>query len=117
MSVQPTLSRRKHCFVTVGATADFDSLVRATLSPPFLTALKANGYTDLRLQYGGNGATILKDFFDSAREKGHGDLDVRISGFDFNKQGLGYEMKDVKGGNGAVEGVVISHAGALSPMP
>ena len=104
---------RKLCFVTIGATAAFDLLIKATLSPRFLEELQASGYTHLLLQHGADGGVILKDFItnmiDSRRIYG-----LTVTGFDFNKQGLEQEMRAAKGHNGGVEGVVISHAGSGS---
>ncbi len=116
MPIQPSVRLQKQCFVTVGATADFDTLIHATLSPHFLNALKANGYTDLRLQHGRNGTEILEKHAASARANDCGGPEINISGFDFNKQGLGQEMRAVKGGDGALEGIVISHAGIASRL-
>ncbi|KAI4244899.1 MAG: hypothetical protein L6R40_002805 [Gallowayella cf. fulva] len=102
------------CFVTIGATAAFDQLLKAVLTSRFLQALHASGYTTLLLQYGKNGHGILNDF-DAAVAAGkatkHG---IEISGFDFNKLGLGQEMWSVKAANDRTEGVVISHAGSGS---
>ena len=102
---------QKVCFVTVGATASFDSLIKTTLSPPFLDALKTHDYTDLRLQHGKEGQKVLEDFRKSVEATDEGVQDLDISGFDFNKQGLGSEMRAAKGERNRVEGVVISHAG------
>ena len=99
---------QKVCFVTIGATASFDSLLRAAVHPSFLDALKECGYTDLRLQYGKTGKGILQE---AKRQKISG---LELTGFDFNKQGLGAEMRAAKGEDGRVEGVVISHAGSLA---
>ena len=107
---------QKVCFVTVGATASFDSLIKATLSPPFLEALKTHNYTDLRLQHGKNGQKVLEEFESSKSTMREGTQDLNISGFDFKKQGLGSEMRAAKGEGNAVEGVVISHAGANSSL-
>ena len=112
MSTREEIRRpRKLCFVTIGATAGFDSLLKATLSPPFLEALQANGYTDLLLQHGQHGHTTLKAFQDSRSSTSETYNGLQISGFDFNKQGLGHEMRAAKGGGDSVEGVVVSHAG------
>ncbi|KAL8775014.1 MAG: hypothetical protein Q9209_000493 [Squamulea sp. 1 TL-2023] len=102
------------CFVTIGATAAFDQLLQAVLTSQFLRTLQASGYTKLLLQYGKNGYNILKDFesevaFGEANKHG-----IDISGFDFNKLGLGQEMWSVKAGEDRAEGVVISHAGSGS---
>lgn len=99
---------QKVCFVTIGATAAFDPLLKAVLTPRFLQALQASGYTSLSLQYGKNGHDILADFEASGQAENHG---IEITGFDFNKQGLGQEMCAVKAGEDRAEGVVISHAG------
>jgi beta-1,4-N-acetylglucosaminyltransferase len=108
-------SPRKVCFVTIGATAGFDSLITASLSTPFLEALRALSYTDLRLQHGKDGRSILEEH-NNISSVGAGKQELNISGFDFKKQGLGVEMKAVKGGSDSVEGVVISHAG-IPPSP
>ena len=108
---------QKVCFVTVGATASFDSLIRASLSPPFLEALKTYHYTELRLQHGKDEQKIMEDFmggYDTSSEEGQ---DLLVGGFDFNKQGLGSEMRAAKGESEGIEGVVISHAGTTSPLP
>lgn len=102
------------CFVTIGATASFEALLRATLNPAFLEALEQYGYTDLRVQHGKDGRLIMQQFIDQHPRKDISHT-VNISGFDFNKQGLGQEMQAAKGQNGTREGVVISHAGIISP--
>ena len=103
----------KVCFVTVGATANFDALITATLSPPFLESLKTYDYTHLRLQHGKDGHTLLEEFHsaNSATQ------DLKVSGFDFNKQGLGSEMRAAKCEDNRLEGVVVSHAGNALPLP
>lgn len=103
-------TRRRLCFITIGATASFDPLIEAALSPNFLDALHTLGYTDLLLQHGTEGSAIL-DRFKQSTEIRH---EVNIQGFEFNKQGLGAEMRAAKGGENAAEGVVISHAGMYS---
>ncbi|KAL8951654.1 MAG: hypothetical protein Q9222_002382 [Ikaeria aurantiellina] len=105
---------QKTCFVTIGATAAFDQLLKAVLTARFLEALHALGYTSLLLQYGKNGERIVQDFEAKAacgQEQKHG---IEILGFDFNKLGLGQEMWSVKAGKDRAEGVVISHAGSGS---
>ncbi|KAL2048829.1 hypothetical protein ABVK25_010887 [Lepraria finkii] len=105
---------RKLCFVTIGATAAFDALIKAALSPPFLEALKISGYTDLLLQHGKDGRLILDEFRESNGAKSEEEHGIVVSGFDFNKQGLGSEMRAAKGEDNRTEGVVISHAGSGS---
>ncbi|KAL8970686.1 MAG: hypothetical protein Q9183_001396 [Haloplaca sp. 2 TL-2023] len=102
---------QKVCFVTIGATAAFDQLLRAVLASRFLQALQGSGYTTLSLQYGKNGQQILADFDAIAQTEKH---NIEVTGFDFNKQGLGREMWAAKAGEDREEGVVISHAGSGS---
>lgn len=109
-------SPRKLCFVTIGATAPFDTLLGRALSPSFFDALHKAGYTDLLIQYGKEGKRI---FDEAVRQYPSGSSQARsltIAGFDFNKSGLGQEMKRAKGdiSLGSVEGVVISHAGNVN---
>lgn len=108
---------QKVCFVTVGATASFDSLIKATLNPTFLEALKTYHYTELRLQHGKDGQKILEYFMEGYNTSSEGEQDLLVSGFDFNRQGLGSEMRAAKGEDSGVEGVVISHAGTTPPLP
>lgn len=102
---------KKLCFVTIGATASFDSLIAAALSQDFLKTLRHAGYTDLLLQHGNEGQKIFEDFVIQHRLDSPERCGLNLNGFDFNKRGLGWEMKEAKGGNGAEEGVVISHSG------
>ena len=109
LSSQQTLPDRV-CFVTIGATAGFDALIKATLSAPFLEALQELDYTELRLQYGKDGHSILLEHQErifNQNEPG----DLKISGFDFKKRGLHSELKAAIGESDGVKGVVISHAG------
>ncbi len=111
MSTNTTkIASRKVCFVTIGATAAFDSLIRATLSSTFLDALEQHNYTELCIQHGENGRTILEECAYDDLKNGR-EYSIKISGFDFNKRGLGAEMRAAKGQNNGYEGVVISHAG------
>ena len=105
---------KKLCFVTIGATASFDGLIRETLSEPFLEALQEAGYSDLLLQHGKEGRKILEDFTRKSKagsKEWHG---LNVNGFDFNKMGLGREMRAAKGEDANPEGVVISHAGTTN---
>ncbi|KAI9787969.1 MAG: N-acetylglucosaminyldiphosphodolichol N-acetylglucosaminyltransferase catalytic subunit alg13 [Candelina submexicana] len=105
---------RKLCFVTIGATASFDALLSAVLNRRFLETLRDTGYTDLQIQYGKEGRMIFDDFI---AEHGHGEktiCGISITGFGFNKKGLGQEMLGAKGQRNDKEGVVISHAGSGS---
>lgn len=114
MSTSSTaLTSRKYCFVTIGATAAFDSLIRATISSTFLEVLEQHGYTDLCIQHGKDGRAVLQDFANHCAKNGTSH-NIHISGYDFNKQGLGAEMRAAKGHDNSDEGVVISHAGTCS---
>ena len=102
---------KKVCFVTIGATASFASLIRAVLSSAFFTALQAHRYTDLLVQFGADGkelyTTELKHVQDSGLYTG-----ITVNGFGLDQAGLGPHMRMAKtGGQGGSEGVVISHAG------
>lgn len=111
----------KLCFVTVGATANFDALIRASASPVFLQALAKHGYTDLLLQYGKDGDKLLEQLIPrdlAGQADGSDDVfrvanGIRIAGFDFKSEGLGAEMLAARGSSLGFqrEGVVISHAG------
>ncbi|KAL9006555.1 MAG: hypothetical protein Q9188_000715 [Gyalolechia gomerana] len=105
---------QKVCFVTIGATAAFDQLLKAVLTSQFLQALQALGYTSLRLQYGKNGQKILDEsriVDDLGQVTQYG---IKVSGFDFDTKGLGQEMWVTKAAEDRAEGVVISHAGSGS---
>ena len=116
MVIQRDPTARKFCFVTIGATASFDALIKATLSTSFLDALQSSGYTDLLLQHGTGGSSILQNFYSSGASIMEKQSGITVKGFDFNKQGLGVEMRVAKGSNNEAEGVVISHAGmSLQP--
>ena len=110
MSSKENDRKKKLCFVTIGATANFDALIRATLSETFLQALQHHRYTDLLLQYGNDDSGMHKaKISECAKVLGKDKLNV--TGFGFNKQGLGQEMRQAKGDANSLEGVVISHAG------
>lgn len=114
------LKPAKRCFVTVGATASFTSLVRAVLDPAFLEALHEHAYTELRVQYGKDGKKLFEDLVWMMADDPEKRLGLTISGFDFKQEGLQAEMllaKKVYGRDGkkgdlnGIEGCVISHAG------
>lgn len=97
----------KLCFVTIGATAAFDSLLRAVLSQSFIEALVEFGYTDLQVQYGANGYSLFHQYSKQDPSVVSSGPKINITGFDFRKAGLGAEM------GAARNGVVISHAGKI----
>jgi beta-1,4-N-acetylglucosaminyltransferase len=121
----------KVCFVTVGATASFQALLRAIVSRTFFEALKRHGYTHIRLQVGKDGGRIIKQSMETvlgisvATHGGWTEAEngLWVSWFDF-KDGLSGEMSDARKGKvsdvpeeylehfqAGVEGTVISHAG------
>ena len=104
-------ARKRVCFVTIGATAGFEALLRATLSPSFLTVLREYGYTDLRLQYGKDGRGIFEQFASDWNIGDENENELNISGFDFKKHGIEDEIRATKGQGQCREGIVISHAG------
>lgn len=105
---------RKICFVTIGATASFDRLLRAVLERSFLEALHHADYTGLIVQYGKEGGKAIYEGF-LARDGGkvQEKLGIEITGFDFKVNGIEQDMHIAKGipGNGSDGGLVISHAG------
>ncbi|KAK7509624.1 glycosyltransferase family 28 C-terminal domain-containing protein [Phyllosticta citriasiana] len=107
-------SSKKYCFVTIGATAAFDTLIRACLESDFLDALSAAGYSNLLLQYGKDGKSLFNGLV--ANKEKDGSPGIKIEGFGFSQYGLIEHMKLVKGSplDGSNEGLVISHAGSGS---
>ena len=97
----------KVCFVTIGATAAFDSLLRAVLSEGFIEALVEFGYTDLQVQYGADGYSLFSQYSKQDASVVSASPKINITGFDFRKAGLGAEMAAAR------NGVVISHAGNI----
>ena len=104
---------KKLCFVTIGATASFNNLITAILGRPVLKALQEAGYTDLRLQLGREGRAIFDDFIVNNPDGSEERCWLNITGFEYNRKGLGQEMRGATAYNGGMEGVVISHAGEL----
>lgn len=104
----------KRCFVTVGATAPFNSLIKAALQPDFITALRSAGYKQLRIQYGDQSGEVVFRRQISILSDRSADAGVEITGFGFKQEGLREEMGAVKGSGPPNEGMVISHAGSGS---
>lgn len=105
---------KKVCFVTIGATASFDSLLKAVLATPFLEALRDAKYTDLIIQHGKDkGKAIYDEFMSTQSASIKQSLGLETTGFDFKTNGLDQEMQRVKGDpqSGDEEGLVVSHAG------
>ena len=97
----------KVCFVTIGATAAFDPLLRAVLGQSFIETLVEFRYTDLQLQYGADGHSLFRQLSKQDASVESSSPTINITGFDFRKAGLGAEM------GAARDGVVISHAGKI----
>jgi len=124
MAVKPTSASslvssalRRECFVTVGATASFRILFDSVLTSAFVDILADLGYTHLKIQCGPDlwyaryKARILEESKESAWRG------IKLALFDFNKLGLGAEMRECKGKDGkSREGVVVCHAGKLSSL-
>jgi beta-1,4-N-acetylglucosaminyltransferase len=111
----------KVCFVTIGATASFDKLLKAVLECLFLRALHNAQYTHLIIQYGRDeGKAVYDGFIAKEQARVRQETGIEITGFDFNPNGLAQEMRKAKGDphTGSDEGLVISHAGWTSaPLP
>lgn len=76
------------------------------MAPEFVTKLLELGYTRLVIQCGPD-MPLFNELKEASDMKG---LDVKA--FDFNKTGLGQEMRGCKASDGLSKmGVVISHAG------
>jgi beta-1,4-N-acetylglucosaminyltransferase len=109
------LSEEHHklCFVTIGATAPFDSLLANVFQESFFTALGQNGYTDLLVQHGKEGRAIYEQFIQNHPPADPIRSGINVKGFDFNKMGLSQEMGFTKENedNGYEEGLILSHAG------
>ncbi len=111
---EPDQLGNKRCFVTIGATAAFNSLVKTVLEPAFLHALEEAKYTQLRVQYGDEGQHIFNEKLERQGAGIKEEYGIDVSGFGFNKSGLEGEMKAAKGSSPANEGCVVSHAGSGS---
>ncbi len=95
----------KVCFVTIGATAAFDALIRACFEPDFLKELSKQGYECLQVQYGRDGNALFDQLV--AQVPNREELGLVFEGFDFDADGLTDYFVNVR----ESEGVVISHAG------
>ena len=66
------------------------------------------------MQYGKDG----KQLFEKCKSIAQGSSSkLKVTGFDLDNAGLGRHMRRAKGAKDAVEGVVISHAGASINIP
>ncbi|KAJ9292874.1 hypothetical protein DTO271G3_8321 [Paecilomyces variotii] len=106
-------SPKKLCFVTIGATADFDALLHKVLEDSFLVQLERFDYTNLLIQYGKGGRPILENFLQDHPPRSPGRHGLEINGFDFKKEGLEKIIHLIKQNDeeGREEGMILSHAG------
>lgn len=100
----------KTCFVTVGATANFNGLIRAVLSPKFFVALELQGYKEVIVQYGEGGDALFHSCVTVAKNTESGSV-IGVKGFPLDTSGLEQYMLQARGTTPEDEGVVISHAG------
>jgi len=110
-NAQKSKTSGKRCFVTIGATAPFNSLIRAVLQSDFLTALHDAGYAELRVQYGNEDGERIFQSRTKELSTTVDDQNLNITGFGFNKSGLRDEISAVKGLTEESQGMIISHAG------
>lgn len=103
----------KLCFVTVGATASFELLLRSVFDKAFLRSLQQHRYTHLLVQYGKDGQTFFENFIQNNQPGSDSLHGVEIGGFDFNQAGLWKEMRLAQANAelGQEGGMIISHAG------
>lgn len=95
----------KECLITIGATAKFEELLRAALTPEVLQTFANNGFTRLNFQCGESYSE-----FESLRPTETYGLHIRA--FDFNRNGLNKEMRLCQAKDGvSAKGLVICHAG------
>src|ERR1700760_4656005 len=108
-------SQPKLCFVTVGATVSFNSLVQAVVCTPFLEALAAESYTRVRIQYGRTGKSTFDESLAKVQEENAGKVpgNLAIEGIDLvmNSDDMDAELMQILGRDGRAEGMLISHAG------
>jgi beta-1,4-N-acetylglucosaminyltransferase len=107
---------QKVCFVTIGATAPFDSLLSNVLDNGFLEALEKHEYTKLLIQYGKEGRAIFDAFIQNAPPESPARHGLDIQGFGFRQEGLLQDMRLTKSNQTGdiAEGMILSHAGKLS---
>lgn len=110
-NVQQGHKSGKRCFVTIGATAPFNSLIQTVLQPDFIGALHDAGYVELRVQYGNHEGESIFQSRMKELDMASDDRKLAITGFGFNKYGLRDEISAVKGLAEEDQGAIISHAG------
>ena len=110
----PPVPPARRCFVTVGATAGFRSLLDEVSSPAFLRALAGHGYVLLDVQCGPDLATFEERVARLRDEDQHG---VSIRAFAYTGDMIEYLIA-CRGELGVrPAGCVISHGGKFSFIP
>ncbi|KAL1835776.1 hypothetical protein VTJ49DRAFT_6087 [Mycothermus thermophilus] len=104
----PALPGRR-CFVTVGATAGFWSLLEEVTSSSFLGRLAAHGFTTLDIQCGPDLAGLQERLAAIGAEERHG-LQVRSFGYTSDLEAYLLGCRGVRGARPA--GIVVAHAGS-----
>lgn len=94
----------REIFVTIGATATFEDLIRQVGSEEFQQTARELGFTRLTIQCGNS-----MDFYHEIKCQEVPGLKVKT--FGFSAPDLGQEMRGTLKGAGRRKGVVISHAG------
>lgn len=109
---------RKECLVTVGATAPFERLIQAAMSPEVLDKLNQEGFTTVTYQYGDSFQVFHDVFPEYPRQAPEDNLThgILVRAFGFKKEGLREEIRKCQKKEGeSEEGLVISHAGVFFP--
>lgn len=109
-------ANQKYCFVTIGATATFDALIKNVMTADFVKALTDAKFTHLRIQYGKDNGPLYNQLLESL-PAGIRD-DIHIDGFDVRQDGLEADMLLARGHitregeRTGPEGLVVAHAGS-----
>ncbi|KAK8138742.1 hypothetical protein PG984_002122 [Apiospora sp. TS-2023a] len=100
----------KTCFVTVGATASFRSLIEEVVAPKFVAALAAQGYDTMIVQCGPD-----FEYFESIRPS---DPQVIMSGFSVESNIMEYMRECAPSDKPRKRhmGLIVTHAGAGNIM-
>jgi beta-1,4-N-acetylglucosaminyltransferase len=103
----------RHVMVTGGAVVPFKELLLEVITPDFLSALRAHGFTNLHLQCNTFAGEMQKRLSEMDEEDLHG---LKIDVIDFDKD-LKENMQLLCRGEAGLKaaGVVIGHAGEFLP--
>ena len=108
-TARPALPGRR-CFVTVGATAGFRSLLDEVTTPEFLQALARHGYVLLDVQCGPDHAAVQERVASLRDEERHG---IEVRSFAYTGEMSDYLIACRGELNVRPAGCVISHGGKL----